>query len=1276
LALVGFRDLIDCGSSGVLARLLVAASPTYMRCVRGCDFDGAASRKERSTQARRTASQRLATGATAPQGRPTIVITGQGCLLPGGANSPAALHQTLQQQRSGIEDLRQSDPQWEADFFSAQLQPDRATSGLSGRVREADLSPSPDLDPRWFESLSRPQQIFALAVQQCRAALADDPEVLCLIGATADGFEDQDRVAALRFAGIDPQSPGIRSALAEKAGALLSPYEALLVVLQKLLPGRVRLRLLDAACASSLYAVAQGMSALENRQARVVLVGGVYCPGPGNNCLFSQFKGLTDSECRPFDAQASGVVFAEGAAMLVMRRAEDCSHSDEPPLAIVRGVGLSSDGRSPSANVPKSAGQILALQRCYENYKIDPASISAIEGHGTATPTGDATEVRTLANFFASHVSAPIPLHSMKGLIGHTGWAAGTAAIVAAVQALTRQRLPGQANWSQPSPAIVAASQVLTVSPNPTPLPLDKRRIAVDGFGFGGANAHVVIEPWGTDHPKLVEANPSPQTSAESRAVAQSDDELVVVADYSLGTAENARACALPADMVVLPDLVDEMDDSQRMAVALTHGVLQQLAGFDEADRRETSIVLALAGKTQRACEATLRILGPRLARHLPTDIAARLMGKFAQSRPSGPYTLQCMMPNVAAGRAALLLNLNGPNYVIDAGPESADALVEAAQWLLRAGSKAGTRLVVLGQLPSFSALGITEGDFAEPSEPQRCTAIGVTTRALAQARGWKIVRAVGASPAEFAGTTVPLEPSGSGRRTSPMRWVQSNCRTTSPQRPAQGLSPRPANVSASVPVSVIAVPSQQWSMLQADGGPLLDAAALVVLLGPSCHGRIPVNGRSVAEFQAAAMGSVDNVRRRLASLSAFELISWQRVSPDWDAAGFQRELGLLHDVASQTQVDGTDKLVGIWSVMGNVPIGGETEAGERFQSLLAAGRPRPVPCRLLLSSAGEFATVLRQWQRERGEFAEFATWYRGAERYVGRSLATREKSAWELPELPASVPAHAAALWEFPFHLDDWGIVDFHQARGVPTIPGAWIIDQMVACVLQAAGVTAREVEIENVRFLKFAKALPSLQTDYRILIAAADAGFHAWLLGNITNPQGLVLKRDEVFATATLRPKSGSSMRSLTPASNQAGSFERRVRDPYCNRRESIQLSGPFDCLEQIEIGGHGRRARFNPKVERAWRETVPALAIDAAIRVAGMHVAEQGLHVPTSISRLVVPVGLSGWTLADADWQIVAGHPRSDGREIYCGPVNVVDGDGRVRATIEGAVVSQLS
>ena len=157
----------------------------------------------------------------------------------------------------------------------------------------------------------------------------------------------------------------------------------------------------------------------------------------------------------------------------------------------------------------------------------------------------------------------------------------------------------------------------------------------------------------------------------EASPTTKEEDELVIVASHEVaptvqtknGLRFDRESVNLPKGHVVLPELVDDMDVSQKLAVSLADGIMAKLAGSDAALRRETSVVLAQRGKTDavwcnpaRARAAVSSNVRGARRRSETVDAAAETVS------PSGPYTLQCMMPNVAAGRAALQMNLNGPN--------------------------------------------------------------------------------------------------------------------------------------------------------------------------------------------------------------------------------------------------------------------------------------------------------------------------------------------------------------------------------------------------------------------------------------------------------------------------------------------------------------------------------------------------------------------------------------------------------------------------------------
>ncbi len=428
---------------------------------------------------------------------------------------------------------------------------------------------------------------------------------------------------------------------------------------------------------------------------------------------------------------------------MTLRRVADATQFGLPIKAVLCAAGLSSDGRSSSANVPQTHGQLISLERCYAKYDVDPASISAIEGHGTSTPVGDSTELKTLYDFFAGHVPSPVPVHSLKGLLGHAGWAAGTASLIAACEYLRCGIFPAQANLNQRSETACQSSDVLAVLDQPKSLPDVNARIAIDGFGFGGANAHLVIEAFETSA-----HYGKPRNCAETDLVFVGCEQIRPTVEGLGGRRFDREAVKLPDGVRVLPDLVDDMDITQMLATKLTMNVIDTLANFQDDLRRDTSIVLAMRGKTERGVEATLRVMAPRFRRQLEgnSTIFAALDAAHQRARPSRGYTLQCMMPNVASGRAALLSNLNGPNFVVDAGEDSLGQAITAAELLLRGGDAGGTRLAIVGAIHANSRCdpyGMPAGQNSELAS-EFAAAFAITTRGLAEQIGWPIMGTVG----------------------------------------------------------------------------------------------------------------------------------------------------------------------------------------------------------------------------------------------------------------------------------------------------------------------------------------------------------------------------------------------------------------------------------------------------------------------------------------------------------------------------------------------------
>jgi acyl transferase domain-containing protein len=217
--------------------------------------------------------------------------------------------------------------------------------------------------------------------------------------------------------------------------------------------------------------------------------------------VFSQLGALSPSgEIRPYSRRGDGVLIAEGTGILVLERLADAVRRDHRVYATLAGSGVASDGRHSSLMSPRADGQVLALQRAYAAAGVDPAAVGLLEGHGTATPAGDRAELETIRRIFGDHEQGdaqPPVLGSVKSNIGHAMPAAGAAGLIKAVMAVHEGTLPPTLHADEPHAdlahtrfRLVGEAEAWSHSPGP-------RRAGVNAFGFGGINAHVIVEQHG-----------------------------------------------------------------------------------------------------------------------------------------------------------------------------------------------------------------------------------------------------------------------------------------------------------------------------------------------------------------------------------------------------------------------------------------------------------------------------------------------------------------------------------------------------------------------------------------------------------------------------------------------------------------------------------------------------------------------------------------------------------------------------------------------------------
>ncbi|WP_437274592.1 SDR family NAD(P)-dependent oxidoreductase [Sorangium sp. So ce375] len=711
-------------------RALTAVAPLPKEDPDGRRPRAAASSEEPAASPAAAANAAGSHDAAAPAvGATPIAIVGMGAVLPGAGGVEAYLAQLLAG-TSGIADTGERNPELATDFLSRGRAADKTYSLLTGTVDAlGPYAEQTGYDARTLERLPKTARMLACALAEARAqaaVLRDGAplRIACLLGSTADGSIEHDEATLLlgverALAGVSADEAvraSVADALADELGldaerraACRGHLEPLARVVRDLVGEGARTVIVDAACASSMHAVHLGAAMLRRGLADVVIAGGAYQPGPTNACQFSQFGGLSATGSRPFDASADGVVFGEGAAVVVLERLDDARSRGDRVDAVLLGSGLSSDGPSPSVTVPQRRGQVLAMRRAHAQAGVAARTVQYVEAHATATPVGDATEFQALAEVFAGDEGAPrITLGSVKSLLGHTGWTAGVASLIKVVLAIRERALFPQHGFQAPSARIDLARSPFAIPTAAAPWTAEggaPLRAALDSFGFGGTNAHLVVEE---HRPGRHPLRPRPRDGARALCVVG----LGAVFPGAGGAAAGAPsdvlafdegALRLPARAPVLPDALEAMDPTQLLAAMAAEEALAALPARELCER--IGVVVGHEGKTRRGARANERIFADRVARALrargvsPAFASATADALRAGSPATGPYTQPGNMPNVISGRVANVFGLRGPNFVVDTSATSLLDALAAADLVL----DEDCEVVLAGAVSAFS---------------------------------------------------------------------------------------------------------------------------------------------------------------------------------------------------------------------------------------------------------------------------------------------------------------------------------------------------------------------------------------------------------------------------------------------------------------------------------------------------------------------------------------------------------------------------------------------
>lgn len=689
-----------------------------------------------------------------------IAVVGMGLALPR-ASAPEELWQLLCGDQPVFDepgDRLSLATMWSADPAA----PDRTYSRVAGFLRDFRPHPklleeeasgrftSPELTARWL------RHCVLQATERVRLTASD--RQLFAIGLTPDGSHHLEHslvASAVRAAGAGP----LGAHALPLAGSVerYLPYRIARDAAGPLPPGS-EVIVVDTACSSSLYTIDLGARALRAGEADVALCGGAFALNAQSLVLFSKLQGLSKSgQVRSLDGAADGVLFSDGAALLVLKTAARARADGDEILGYVAGFGGSSDGRGKAIYAPNAAGQRIALRRAWSAAQLTADDLDWLIAHATGTPTGDKTELTALAE--NAPASRPWTVTSNKSLVGHSGWAAGVVSAVHALLALRHQRIPAQRRFAKlprSGDGAIAAKIDVPLSPRDWPARAERpRRVAVSAMGFGGTNGHLLLSDQpspmrpaaGSSSPLVITGWAAHLPGAPSRAA------VAAWASGGLATwpASFGERYPLPSPVEarLSPSALAAMDRTQLMALRLADQLTGPWSASAELAAR-TGVYVGHSGPTRAAVAHDLRCYLDELAVTSP-ELDAAALRRYAdrQTPPAREDSYPGLMPNIIAARVVQRLDLHGPNMTIDAGRDSTLAALVTAARALRDGEIDAALVLGVNATTEHVALP-SSGELAE-------AAIGfaVMRRELAEREGLPVLAEV-ALPGPGGATSAP----------------------------------------------------------------------------------------------------------------------------------------------------------------------------------------------------------------------------------------------------------------------------------------------------------------------------------------------------------------------------------------------------------------------------------------------------------------------------------------------------------------------------------------
>ncbi|MDQ0792390.1 polyketide synthase [Streptomyces sp. B1I3] len=480
---------------------------------------------------------------------------------------------------------------------------------------------------------------------------------------------------------------------------------------------------LDAACASSLYAIKMACDRLHDGGADLMLAGAVN--RVDNLYLHVGFCGLSavsrTGRSRPFARDADGLMHGEGAGFVALMRLPDALSAGLPVLGVIRGIGLSNDGRGGGLLSPAEEGQVRAMGLAYASAGIAPRTVSLVECHATGTPVGDAVEARAMARVYAR--GDDVPIGSAKSNVGHLLATAGVAGLLKVLGAMRSGIRPATLGAEDPLAELRGTPLRVLTAPEPWSGP---RRAALSAFGFGGTNAHLIVDAHDGGHvpavrtvqrvdpaarvadtstrascvpPSPREPEPSSPTGSDGPVRRTSPVAIVALGARVGGGAdtEDFRRAVLAGERRgPATEIGVDLTDLCFPPLTLRQTVPHQLLAFEAAREavrglslpRERTMVVIGMGVDPDVARTGVRLRLPHWLEQAGAGAGPELLAAARDAFVS-PMTAERVvgsLPNLVASRISTQLDLAGPAFAVSAEEASGLVALDVAARAIRAG--------------------------------------------------------------------------------------------------------------------------------------------------------------------------------------------------------------------------------------------------------------------------------------------------------------------------------------------------------------------------------------------------------------------------------------------------------------------------------------------------------------------------------------------------------------------------------------------------------------